>query len=300
MRIEPIAICTLLYLAGALSGCAGNGQGLDQNGQPIGSSSSSSGAGSGSGSSSGGSSGGQVTADFQSIQDNVFTPICSKCHIGASAPEGLQLDAAHSYNLLVGVPSTEEPTLDRVKPGDPDHSYMVLKIEGAPGIVGNQMPLGETPLPQSTIDAIRQWITNGAMNAQSSSLAMAISLAAAHAFNVEASAPADQALVPAPLRQVVVTFTRQIDASLVNGTTVALERLTPGTDISAPEPEPVPMRVAPAEENQSVLLITPVAALEAGSYRVTLRGTGAAALADVDASVLGADVSFVFTVEPAQ
>ena len=95
----------MLVVAACAVGCAGNGQGLDQNGQPI---------------TPGGGSGGPVTADFQSIQDNVFTPICSKCHIGASAPEGLQLDAAHSYNLLVGVPSAERPDLLRVNPGNPD------------------------------------------------------------------------------------------------------------------------------------------------------------------------------------
>ena len=92
----------------------------------------------------------------------MFTPICVRCHSGASAPEGLQLDAAHSYALLVGVPSTEVPSLDRVNPGNPDNSYIVLKLEGAPGIVGVQMPFGGPYLPQSTIDVIRQWITNGA------------------------------------------------------------------------------------------------------------------------------------------
>ena len=56
---------------------------------------------------------------------------------GASAPEGLQLDAAHAYNMLVGVPSVEEPNLLRVNPENPDESYMVLKIEGAPGIDDN-------------------------------------------------------------------------------------------------------------------------------------------------------------------
>ena len=86
-----------------------------------------------------------MTADFQSIQDNVFTPICSQCHIGASAPEGLQLDAGHSYNLLVGVPSVEQPNFLRVKAGDPDNSYMVHKIEGLASISGDRMPLGETP-----------------------------------------------------------------------------------------------------------------------------------------------------------
>jgi methionine-rich copper-binding protein CopC len=276
------------------AGCAGNGDGLNSMGQEIGSSSSSS--------SSGGSS--AVTADFQSIQDNVFTPICSKCHIGASAPEGLQLDAAHSYNLLVGVPSVEESNLLRVKPGDPDDSYMILKIEGAPGIDGGQMPLGETPLPQSTIDAMRLWITNGAMKAQSS-LAMAITAAAAKVFAVQTTAPLDQAVVTAPLRQVVVTFTREVDASLVNTTTVSLERLVPGQlgMDTAPTMDgalSIPIAAALAEQNSEVLLITPDTALDAGVYRVTLRATGGAALADVDAKVLDSDTAFVFTVESAQ
>src|SRR5476649_204224 len=118
MRSEHHNIgAAIILLLLSVAGCAGNGEGLNQKGEPI-------------GSSSGGSSG-TITADFQSIQDNVFTPICSKCHIGASAPEGLQLDAAHSYNLLVGVPSVEDGSLNRVKPGDPDHSYLLLKIQGA-------------------------------------------------------------------------------------------------------------------------------------------------------------------------
>jgi Bacterial Ig-like domain len=274
-----------LLMASLTAGCAGNGDGLNQQGDPIGSSSSSSGASA--------SSGGAVTADFQSIQDNVFTPICSKCHIGASAPEGLQLDAAHSYNLLVGVPSVEDASLDRVKPGDPDNSYMVLKIEGATGIVGGQMPLGETPLPQATINAMRQWIMDGAANAASSqaaSLAREITRAAANPFAIESTAPMNGASVAAPFRQIVVAFTHAVDASLVNDTTVAIESDT----------EAVAAVAALSPANQSVLLITPRMPLAAGLYRVHLRGTGAAALADVDAAVLGTDVQFQFTVENAQ
>ena len=118
-----------LVLLGLLTaaGCAGNGQGLDQNGRPIGSD---------------GGSGGPLTADLQSIQDNIFTPICTRCHIGASAPEGLRLDAADSFNLLVGIPSAEEPNVLRVAPGDPDNSYLIRKLEGSSGIVGVQMPFG--------------------------------------------------------------------------------------------------------------------------------------------------------------
>ena len=291
MRLGRSALCCAWCVI-VLVGCAGNGEGLNATGQPVGSS--------GGSSSSGGAS---VTADFQSIQDNVFTPICSKCHIGASAPEGLQLDAAHSYNLLVGVPSVEESNLLRVKPGDPDASYLVLKIEGAAGIEGGQMPLGGTPLPQATIAAIRQWITDGAMNAQPSSLAVAITAAAGRTLSIQATAPLDQAVVTAPLRQVVVTFSQELDASLVNATTVSVERLVPaqlGDDSDAAAMQTLPITAALAAQNPAVLLITPGTALAAGVYRVTLRGTGGAALADVNATALGADISFVFTVESAQ
>jgi len=266
----------LMLLAGA-AGCAGNGQGLDQNGQPI--------------SMSGGSSG-PTTADFQSIQDTVFTPICSKCHIGASAPEGLQLDAAHSYNFLVGVPSTEQPNLVRVKPSDPDNSYMVRKIEGLPGITGLQMPYMETPLSQATIDAIRQWIANGAPNAPAAA-------AKAQVFAVQATAPVDKATVKAPPAQILVTFTQEVDASLVNDTTVTLERIDSASAAAGGAKTMTAIaRLAPM--NPAVLLITPTARLEPGAYRVTVRGTGGGALANMNAATLGADTSFEFTVEPAQ
>jgi hypothetical protein len=277
MHVDRCRSWAGLLLIGCAAGCAGNGQGLNQNGQPI---------------SAGGTSGGPVTADFQSIQANVFTPICSVCHIGASAPEGLQLDAAHSYNLLVGVPSNEQPNLLRVKPGDPDSSYMVHKIEGpSAGITGGQMPLGETPLPQATIDAIRQWVTNGAPNAPAA--------AAAQMFAVQTTAPLDQATVKAPLPRILVTFTQDVDASLVNNSTIMLERMDPASAAAGgAQTMPATARLAPS--NPAVLLITPSAQLEPGVYRVTVRGTGGGALANMNAATLGANTSFEFTVEPAQ
>jgi hypothetical protein len=264
----------VIVLMLGIAGCAGNGEGLNQSGEPIGSSSS--------------GSSGTVTADFQSIQDNVFTPICSKCHIGASAPEGLQLDAAHSYNLLVGVASVEESKVLRVDPGNPDTSYMVLKIEGAPGIEGGQMPLGETPLPQATIDAMRQWITDGAQNASSVTPA---------AFAVQSTTPSDKAIVSAPISQIVVAFTQEVDASLVNATTVTLERI----ENSAPDAtQTIPITAVRAQHNPAVILITPATALAAGVYRATLRGTGSPALANLNAVNMGSDTAFTFIVQADQ
>jgi hypothetical protein len=273
------------FVVGSIvAGCAGSGEGLDANGDPVGSG--------------GQTGGGTVTADFQSIQDNVFTPICTRCHIGAGAPEGLQLDAAHSYALLVGVPSNEVGTLLRVRPGDPDHSYLLLKLQGSAGIVGSQMPLGGPYLPQPTIDAIRQWIANGAVKTQAASTDvkrdLTRALATPEPFAVTATSPEAGALMTAPLLFIEVAFNHEVDASLVNSTTVVLETLADGV-VSGP----VAISTQLAESNPSTLVIRPSQPLGPGVYRLTLRGTGGAALADVNAQTLGSDLSFLFTVGPA-
>ena len=264
----------LLLTLASLSGCAGSGQGLDQNGQPIGS----------------GGSSAPLSADLASIEENVFTPICSRCHIGASAPEGLQLDAAHAYDLLVGVPSVEDPTVLRVKPGAPDESYMVLKIQGGPGISGVRMPFGGPYLPQSTIDVIRQWITDGAANVsqtnvsrQNASLALTF------------TSPEDGATIFEPVRQVVVAFNHELDATLINPTTVILERLTLEDGFVAGEVMSAARSLAVG--NPKAVLIVPHEALGPGVYRITLRGSGGGAVADLNAQTLGADVAFSFHVE---
>jgi hypothetical protein len=99
--------------------------------------------------------------ELQSIQEHVFTPICAQCHAGSSAPLGFRLDDGFAFDMLVGVASIEVPTLQRVSPGNPDQSYLIQKLEGH-AAVGGQMPLGQSPLPQATIDVIREWIANGA------------------------------------------------------------------------------------------------------------------------------------------
>lgn len=135
-----------LLLGAALAGCGGgSGEGLDGNGRPLGS----------------GSGGGPLTASFASIQDNIFTPVCTGCHAGAAAPLGLRLDAASSYALLVGVASAEVSSLQRVAPGQPDDSYLVHKLEGR-AAVGARMPLGGPYLDDARIAAVRQWIAAGA------------------------------------------------------------------------------------------------------------------------------------------
>ena len=258
--------------AALLAACAGNGAGLDANGQPIGA---------------GGAPPPPLTADFKSIQDNILTPICTHCHSGAGAPEGLALDAAHSFALLVGVSSNEDPGRLRVKPGAPDESYLVLKLQGSPGIVGAQMPFGGPPLPQATLDVVRQWISDGALPAATGG-------AAAMSFAVTAISPRDRSRLSGSPRQIVVAFSQEVDASLLNESNLRLEIVA-----ADGAPPPVALSARLAAGNPSVVLLTPRRALGPGSYRLTLRGGGGGALADVNARSLGSDYRSEFTVDGA-
>jgi hypothetical protein len=142
-----------------LFACGGGGGGYSD--PPSSSSQSSSSESSSSESSSSSSVAPEATLAY--LQATIFSPICSECHIGSLAPEGLRLSSEQlSYDHLVNQPSQGVPTLLRVEPGNPDDSYIVRKLEGGPGIVGDRMPQGLPPLSSSQIALIREWIANGA------------------------------------------------------------------------------------------------------------------------------------------
>jgi hypothetical protein len=98
------------------------------------------------------------------LQANIFGPRCSGCHsgFGAGLPGSMNLSSAQStFAALVNVASIEVPALLRVKPNDPDNSFVIHKLEGTQ-TAGQRMPLGGPFLDQATIDQVRAWITAGA------------------------------------------------------------------------------------------------------------------------------------------
>ena len=111
-----------------------------------------------------------ATPTLESVQQSVFNTNCalSGCHAGPNAQQGLNLSEGSSRASLVNVQSTERPDLLRVKPGSASESYLVMKIEGASGIVGERMPLGRSPLSQEQISLVREWIDSGANGSSSS------------------------------------------------------------------------------------------------------------------------------------
>ncbi len=230
--------------------------------------------------------------NFSEIQANVFTTTCavSGCHLGGTAPHGLQLDETNSYMNLVDVASVEVPNLLRVEAGNPDDSYIIQKLEGT-AASGDRMPLNRPPLAASVIATMRQWITDGAIDDRAASMS-AVSVSTI-------SPPPDSVLSSAPT-QIRVEFDRDPDASTVNANTFLLE--ASGGDQSFGDGNETRILATsisvPAANTRSAVFDLSGVTLQNDTYRVILLGTGASVLLDMDANALaGGDFVVEFTLQ---
>ncbi len=110
----------------------------------------------------------EVAPTFASITTNIFEKNCttSSCHGELGQRGGLILEGPDVYNNLVWItPSNlaaSSKGLKLVMPGNPDSSFLLIKLTG-PGIdEGDRMPQGNSQISAQAIEAIRTWISNGA------------------------------------------------------------------------------------------------------------------------------------------
>lgn len=260
-HVNPIRAGALTLVLALAGGCAGNGAGLDQSGRPV---------------SSGGGSTGALTADFASIQSHIFTPICTACHAGGGAPQGLRLDSTNSYALLVGVPSTEVSSILRVKPGDPDNSYLIQKLEGHAAI-GARMPFGGPYLDQATIDVVRQWIRDGALRGTAAA-------ASAGALSVRTVSPMTQEVRSDAQAPLVVGLSEELDQTRLDVGSLRLELVDRVTGVAIAE---LPVRLAVPAGNPATVLVTPAAPLANGSYRLSVPTSPETGLSGISGARLG-------------
>ena len=108
-----------------------------------------------------------IEPKFSSIQHEIFDEHCSapSCH-GSGMKGGLSLIAGNSYNQLIGIAGSLDkkniPPFVRVLPGKPDSSFLFVKITLPDSSQGEIMPKGSDRLSQKKIEAVRQWILDGA------------------------------------------------------------------------------------------------------------------------------------------
>jgi len=273
----------LLCTACALGACAGNGDGLDENGRPLEEDS------------------GTLQPTFQSIQDRVLTPVCTGCHAGARAPLGLRLDEGSSYALLVNAASVEVPGLRRVQPGNPNASYLIQKLEGT-AAVGSRMPLNAPALPASTIAVIRQWIADGAP----SSAAAGLTKTRFESAKLTPIAPLSGEVMPAAGRDIVVASDTELDTSLLQAGLITLRASGGDGEFDAGNEHDISAAVNVRSQQPTVLAITPqIESLPPDTYELRISGTDPLALADYSARMIdgdgdgtaGGDFVLRFTVE---
>jgi hypothetical protein len=107
-----------------------------------------------------------TTVTFSTDVMAIFNASCNNCHTAGGPPAQLNLDPGVAYANIVGVPATELGSMDRIEPGNPDASYLVNKLQDthlSVGGSGTVMP-PSGGLPQSTIDVMRTWVSEGALN----------------------------------------------------------------------------------------------------------------------------------------
>jgi hypothetical protein len=89
---------------------------------------------------------------------------CLSCHQTGEAKADLVLDQGTGYGRLVGPRSVQEPDVALVTPGDPESSYLWMKLEHATE-KGKGMPrtlTGSKKLREPELDLYRRWIEDGA------------------------------------------------------------------------------------------------------------------------------------------
>jgi hypothetical protein len=107
-------------------------------------------------------------ADFEFVSDRIFRVSCaafSSCHQGNRPAGGLNLTPTRAHGELVDVAAEAVSGWRRVVPGDPDRSYLLVKLgdlEGPLGEDGDLMPPNSALLCPEKRDAVRSWIAAGA------------------------------------------------------------------------------------------------------------------------------------------
>jgi Carboxypeptidase regulatory-like domain len=111
--------------------------------------------------------GGEDEVAYSEVQSVWEKYGCTSCHPGVNP--SLDLRDGRSYDDLVGVAALEDPSLVRVVAGDPERSFLYLKLGGEAPIadipaIGTRMPPRAPPIAEDDLELVRRWIEQGAKN----------------------------------------------------------------------------------------------------------------------------------------
>lgn len=140
------------------------------------------------------------------------------------------------------------------------------------------------PLPQSTIDIVRQWITDGALDDR---------VVVLDPVRITSVSPAPGAILAAQPAQIVAGFDRDLDAATVNTLTFILEASTDGTFDNGDDVQIMSAGITLPTTTSAQFDLTGVV-LADDIYRVRLLGDGLNVIMDTDANALDGENLGIF------
>ncbi|MBI5417423.1 hypothetical protein HZA55_05690 [Candidatus Poribacteria bacterium] len=106
----------------------------------------------------------KLTPTFSSINQNIFKKKCAlyTCHSDEFYKKSgnLNLSSDKAYNDLVNIPCKIYPNRLRVKPGIPDGSLLIQRLDGTIACGG---VTERSRVTEEDIEIVREWIKNGAL-----------------------------------------------------------------------------------------------------------------------------------------
>ncbi|MGB5346041.1 MAG: Ig-like domain-containing protein [Woeseia sp.] len=146
------------------------------------------------------------------------------------------------------------------------------------------MPLGAPPLQQASIDVIRQWISDGAIDDR---------VASAKPIKVTSLSPMPDTTLAAAPASIVAIFDRELDASTVNAMTFLLESSGGDGTFGDGNETAINANTVTTTPTTATMDVAGIA-LADDTYRVRLLGSGASIIMDLDGNALDGEFSGTF------
>ncbi len=100
-----------------------------------------------------------LSAVKATISQTCTTAGCHRPSVNPPAAD-LNLQTGRFPTSVINVASREDPSLKLVDTKTPERSYLLAKIKGEAGIVGDRMPLHRTPLNAQQIQEFETWVNS--------------------------------------------------------------------------------------------------------------------------------------------
>ena len=235
-----------------------------------------------------------TTSSFDTIQQTIFGVHClnSGCHNSTDRAGNLVLEAGLSHaSLLDGATFNTVAAaagLRRVDPGNPDLSFLIIKLNGPGPGEGTRMPQGLSALSAADVDSIRAWILAGAPDSSvpTATVSATASASVTNTPPATATRTATPTMTPTPTITPTGTQPSTPTPTITPTHTLPPTATASATATASPSPMPTPTYNLASTLPQIQTTIFNTTCLDVGCHNARDQGGGQVLEADVAYSQL--------------